>query len=214
MALYPRQNSTFAFNVRILCSLSAICHQSVAMRHRTCHIRVSQCGFEVWKYGDFPCDIPITHFQFHRFHAYYIQHVQLSFYARLSFFRHFMLVSLFTSLHAWMINRSNTLYFEGPIQYGEDWVSSSSQRSKSDDNNPKKHYRSTRNRWTHKDSSTLFARWLTLKTTLKRKKLSACLVKSATYELTSAARKINEGLLIGRYKSQVTGHCFGLFQYW
>ena len=61
---------------------------------------------------------------------------------------------------------------------------------------------------------TLFARWLTLKTTLKRKKLSACLVESATYELTSAPRKINEGLLIGRYKSQVTGHCFGLFQYW
>ena len=106
---------------------NVVTHHSVAMRHRTGNIRMSQCGIKVWQYGDFPCDIPITHFQFHRFHAYYIQHVRLSFYARLSFFRPFKLVSLFTSRHAWMINRSNTLYFEGPIQYGGDWVSSSSQ---------------------------------------------------------------------------------------
>ena len=43
-----------------------------------------------------------------------IRHAQLSFYARFNMLGcHFMLVSLFNSRHAWMINRGNMLYFCG-----------------------------------------------------------------------------------------------------
>ena len=59
---------------------------------------------------------------------------------------HFVLVSLFNSRHAWMdawmIHRWNTLYFAGSIQYGKEWISSSPQHSRSDNNSPRKHDRS------------------------------------------------------------------------
>ena len=43
---------------------NVVTHHSVAMQHRIGNIRVPQCGIEVWQYGDFPCDIPITIFNF------------------------------------------------------------------------------------------------------------------------------------------------------
>ena len=42
----------------------------------------------------------------------------------------------------------------------------------------------------HWEPITLFARWINLKTTLKRMKLSACLVRPATNELTSAPSEV------------------------
>ena len=68
MALYPRKNSTFPFDVvfKFHVLLSTIRHYSFAMWHRNCNIKVSQCDIEVWQYvADFPCDFPITHFQFY-----------------------------------------------------------------------------------------------------------------------------------------------------
>ena len=116
MALYPRQNSTFAFDaVLILCLLSAIWHYSFVMRHQTCNIRVSWCDIEVWQYDvDFPWDIPITHFHFYGYHltcsvAIFceVKHAWLSLYACFTFsFWH-------SWMGTWMINHCNLLYFCG-----------------------------------------------------------------------------------------------------
>ena len=59
----PKFDFCFRCSVHILCLCSAIRHYSLAMWHRTCNIRVSQCDIEVWQYDvGFSCHIPITRF--------------------------------------------------------------------------------------------------------------------------------------------------------
>ena len=100
MALYPRQNSTFAFDVPF-----------------TFYVCCPRFDIRVWQ-----CDIELATSEFHNatlkfdnttlvFHALFqlrvfnftptIRHAQLSFYARFNVLCcHFMLVSLFNSRHA------------------------------------------------------------------------------------------------------------------
>ena len=100
---------------------------SMFRSHYVCCLRFD---ITVWQ-----CDIELATLEFHNatlkfdnttliFHATFklrvfnftptIRHAQLSFYARFNMLGcHFMLVSLFNSRQAWMINRGNTLYFCG-----------------------------------------------------------------------------------------------------
>ena len=140
MALYPRQKRTFAFDVVftffVSCSWLDITVSQCDIE-LACNIGVSQCGIEVWQYN------VSERWSSMRHSNYTFSILRLAF-DMLSC--HFVLVSLFNSRHvwmdAWLVHRWNTLYFAGSIQYGEEWISSSPQHSRSDNNSPRKHDRS------------------------------------------------------------------------